>query len=232
MAMRFLVLLATTLAANALSVESGGVPVVTVVNNCPNTEVIYSIKGGDATPCNPSDCGSLTQVDTSNSFYVGFKPFHKYSNNNYGAATLAEVTPHSDGTADIDISRVEGFNYGVSMKDKDGAWSLVCNDVNCNDAYWLCDNSIGNKLFPATSKFSAKEIIITFCPANEADTDVFKAVNKCGKVERAQPTTQGPPYICQWNDWYDISKNGGTCVTGKIVDGKCAGANPVPVNTC
>jgi len=202
------------------------------VNNCPNTEVIYSIKGGDATPCNPSDCGSLTKVDTSNSFYVGFKPFHKYSNNNYGAATLAEVTPHSDGTADIDISRVEGFNYGVSMKDKDGAWSLVCNDVNCNDAYWLCDNSIGNKLFPATSKFSAKEIIITFCPANEADTDVFKAVNKCGKVERAQPTTQGPPYICQWNDWYDISKNGGTCVTGKIVDGKCAGANPVPVNTC
>ncbi|CAE7314272.1 unnamed protein product [Symbiodinium natans] len=209
----------------------GGLPVVTVVNNCPNTDVVYSINQGPAASCNPSDCGSLVKADTSNAFWIGFKPFNKFTNNNYGAATIAEVTPHSDGTADIDISRVEGFNYGVSMKDKGGDWSVVCNDVNCKDAYWLCDSSYGNKLFPATGKFASKEIVITFCPKKEADTDNFQNVNQCATVEREQATTTGPPYICQFNEWYDMT-NGGTCVTGTPEGGKCMGAAPSPINAC
>jgi len=211
--------------------ETGSGPtIVTMVNNCPNTQVLYS-KIGDSIKCEPSECGKLV-TDGANAFYLGEKPFNKFRNNNNGAATTIEFTPVSDGVVDVDISKIKGFNYGVSIKDKAGAWSLVCNGVNCKDAYWLCDDAQGNNLFSPNAMFSSKEVIVTWCPQGEADTDYFHSTNSCnGEVQNAQAADTKGPYICQFMDWYKIEEKGGTCVNGPVVNGKCKWKNK-PVYTC
>jgi len=217
-----------TYAATADVSITGGIPVVTVVNNCGgNTQVVYTGRStsGVATACDGLQCSDLVARtgNDNGAFFLGYKPFNIYSNNNFGGATIAEFMPHADGF-DIDISRVQGFNYGVSMKDKkpDG-WRLTCNDVNCNDAYWLCDDADGNPMFSPTTRFATREeMIITFCPQGEANTDYFHTTNRCnGVVQHKQAATTQGPYWCKVANpkvWQDL---GGTCVFGDVYGGMC-----------
>jgi len=213
---------------------SASTPRFTVRNNCgAGTTIIFAATTEDCQSA--GNCGQLAEdrfrSGQNVAFYVAPAPFNKWANNNYGAATLAELAPGGDGNVWIDISRVSGFNYGVTIKDDAGAWRLTCNDVNCNDAYWLCENSFGNRLFSPNDQFRTTALTVTFCPTGEADTDHFAQVNQCGFNPRAQPAGSTAPYICQWNENWDLGQ-GGTCVTGHVSGNKCQGASPIPLNQC
>jgi len=184
------------------SVTGSGKPIVTVVNNCPNTQVLYNgpATGGQQTACTGSKCSEFAAAGGA-AFYIG----------RYGWGTQAELTVF-DGGAWVDISRIEGFNHGVSIKDKAGVSpvNLVCNGVNCKDAYWLCDTAHGNLLFSPNTKLYANEIVVTFCPQGEADTDYFRSTNKCdGAVQNTQADTTKGSYRC-WGEFKPIT----TCESG------------------
>jgi len=209
-------------------------PKVTVKNNCGNdTTVIFAANAVDCQ--STGSCRELVENALSSNqnaaLYVAPYPFDKYSNNNYGAATLAELAPASNGDVWVDISRVSGFNHGVTIKSDAEVWRLTCNGVNCKDAYWLCDNSEGNQLFSPNSEFEGA-LTITFCPIDEDDTNYFEKANKCnGKNPRQQPEATNAPYICQGNSNWDLAQ-GGTCVTGQVEANQCKNASPEPVTSC
>ncbi|KAL7544931.1 hypothetical protein ACHAWF_008296 [Thalassiosira exigua] len=211
-------------------------PKVTVKNNC-GSDFTVVVGGSPARACNDEDCSAQATQAMSNGqniqLSIGPNPFDIWSNNNFGAATLAELMV-MDGGVWADISRVSGFNKGVTIKDDAGGWRLTCNDVNCNDAYWLCDNAFGNPLFSPNDQFATTALTITFCPNGEENTNYFESANKCGDLNpRRQAASTSAPYICQWNSGFDISQSG-TCVTGTLSsDGKyCQNANPRPVTSC
>ena len=108
-------------------------------------------------PCNPKDCGpqianSLNHPgDRGNVWlWLGAGTYDPFANNNFGAATMVELTLN-DATSkqlSVDISRVAGFNVGVAVygNEKD-PWKIVCKDVNCHDAYFLCDARPGDATY-------------------------------------------------------------------------------------
>ena len=224
--------------SQSLNLHTAVSPKVTVKNNCgDDTTVVFG--GAQIESCTDEDCGTRAESALNDGqnvqLYIGPSPFDKFSNNNFGAATLAELKMDGDDGVWADISRVSGFNKGVTIEDDAKAWRLTCNGVNCNDAYWLCDNGEGNKLFSPNAKFATTALTITFCPDGDDDTDYFASSNKCGDKAnpRAQDAQTSAPYICQWNDHLDISSSG-TCVTGQLsADGKyCEGATPKAVQSC
>lgn len=123
--------------------------------------------------------------------------------------TLAELYVPIDRNAWYDISKVAGFNVGVEIKYSMGTQDIVCADVNCPDAYYLCDIAVTNVFNPVYTGAPGGHFDITFCPESPSS----KPLNPPSRgVERMQVPTAGP-FTC------DVKINGHPTLPGTIVYG-------------
>jgi len=207
---------------------------IQVVNNCGSDSVVVcSVGGGEAQECTPT----VIQQATGNiNFSVtGGTSFNKYVNNNFGGATLAEIDPSSEF---INLSKIKGFNAGVQIKGEGSdPWKLTCLDVNCPDAYFLCDNAEGNPMFsPNSNKFPFQDkVVVTFCPDpnTETNSNHFASDNHCGFVSnKVHNPTAGTAYVC--TDWGGAVPTGNSprwCAEGFCDHVECPGGT-LSGNTC
>ena len=165
------------------------------MNNCGDNTIVVKNVNGDLEEAPPVIHQASGNINLS---VTGGTSFNPYVNNNFGGATLAELDVTSGF---IDISRVKGFNVGVQIKV--GAVKLTCMDVNCPDAYFLCDNAVGNPMFsPNTNTGFSGGVTVTFCPdpATETNSNIFASDNHCGFVSnKVKDPKAGTAYVC--TDW-------------------------------
>lgn len=242
-----------------LLIRSMAIPMdITVKNSCGTQHashtgpVLYDF--GVQKPCNPKDCGpqianSLNHPgDRGNVWlWLGAGTYDPFANNNFGAATMVELTLN-DATSkqlSVDISRVAGFNVGVAVygNEKD-PWKIVCKDVNCRDAYFLCDARPGDATYsnpcfsPVLYVDGSKPFTIEFCPPSKMEnTKQFQSVNHCADGEHdGNPRWQDPKYtyaICDWNAWWNFTAHPESlCFGGSVSNSKCVGAKESPVVKC
>jgi hypothetical protein len=168
---------------------------LTIYNNCGNdTAVYYGARSLEV----PSHCmygEYCTDFSHTNpAFWIARKG---YPTLNFGARTLVEFNFMDPYSIWWDISLVKGFNYGVQIiaKEKDGRPASVhpettCTNVNCKDAYWVCDTAWNNLFHPVYNTFGSEGIFdITFCP-NATDTEPIH------KHNRPRNVSGEPPFYC------------------------------------
>jgi hypothetical protein len=132
--------------------------------------------------------------NTNPAFWVAHKG---HGSLNFGARTLVEFNFMEPHTIWWDISLVKGFNYGVQIlaKTSNGNPASIhpettCTNVNCEDAYWVCDTAWNNLFHPVYNTFGGDAVFdITFCP-NATDTEPLY------KHTRPRDVSGSPPFYC------------------------------------
>lgn len=166
---------------------------VTVYNNCGDT--VFSSRHNGPVPGNCMN-GNFCSDFNSGDFNL-FVARGLWSN--VGARTLVEIVA-SGGRWNYDISKIKGFNVGASIE-YSGAHSVVCKDVNCPDAYNICE--VGSNAFnPVYSAPVGKGLVVTFCPGGSNSQPSignpnFKAVSGaapffCSCSNKVFATSQNP----------------------------------------
>lgn len=150
---------------------------LTIFNKCSSDYIVYYNGKAVNDQClNGNYCSDY--YGTNPAFYV-----KKLTDESQLGFTLVELNlPVGDRASYVDISRVTGFNVGASIKylyptndnskvvDK---YSIVCNDVNCEDAYQLCQVSENPAYNPVYRYPPGGYFDITFCP-NETNSNALR----------------------------------------------------------
>lgn len=160
---------------------------ITIKNSCTGTKTLVMDRGNGMEYCDQVDCEGLT-VGENAAFWINSEA----TGNDYGGATLAEVKIEAD-TLWYDVSKVKGFNEGIRITPSNGEHEVACHDVNCPDAYWLCDTG-ARELFNPNYRTSAPSVEIEFCYEG-ADSQPYNIPNKCGTTQREQ--TGSGPFSCE-----------------------------------
>jgi hypothetical protein len=169
---------------------------LTIYNNCGDDTAVFSGARSHQVSEACTDGRYCTEyAHTNPAFWVATKG---HQDQNFGARTLVEfnfIDPHSIWW---DISLVKGFNYGVQVvaKTRDGKPGgphpeTTCTNVNCKDAYWICDTAWNNLFSPVYNTYGTDIMFdITFCPMNVTDTLPLQ------KVTSKRHVSGDPPFYC------------------------------------
>jgi hypothetical protein len=183
--------------------KPAGEVVITIFNLCEGHSIYYNGK------LVPEDCLEGRYCNTytgSNPAFYAKKPMDRAEQ----GFTLAELNMPAGRNVWYDISRVTGFNVGIEIEYRyflpkrgglehdatDIGHSVLCSDVNCDDAYHLCDIAEQNKFNPVYNNPGGGAFIISFCPqADEPDGD-FASVplvpSSIGNPRRQADAGAGP----------------------------------------
>ena len=199
MAFKHAVLL-LSVAALALS-GAEGKGRISIVNNCPDT-VIYATTGMNAnTHPVPEQClgagKACEDYDGTNPAFFGV-PSGERPESTFCGQTRAELNMNMAGHGFWEnISKVKGFNYPIAIEAEGHHRKTVCNDVNCADAYWLCDTAWTNHFSPVykiPNEYS--HFTITFCPVDMEDSVPSAAPPADLDALRKMPHTHADAYWC------------------------------------
>ena len=191
----------------------------TIFNKCSSDYIVYyNGKAVDDKCLNGNYCSDY--YGTNPAFYV-----KKISDDTQLGFTLVELNiPIGDRASYVDISRVTGFNVGASIKysypTNDNStvvdnYSIVCNDVNCRNGYFLCDLAVSNRFSPVYRYPPGGSFDITFCP-NETNTEPLNP----SPIDN--PRVQDPnagPFTCDVKvNWEQNPQLYGTIVYGGAIE--------------
>jgi hypothetical protein len=188
----------------------GGGPIgrgVTIINKCSGYTVYYN--------GNPVRAGCLGGNYCND--YNGNNPalyVARPGENGLIGHTLVELNIPNNAAVWYDISKITGFNVGAKIEytvNGAAAHTIVCNDVNCADAYWLCDIAVQNKFNPVYTSPPNGGFRVTFCP-NEGNSNPGNP-SPLG-VQRRQPNINAGPFTCRVKLF-----GGNPSLPGTIVEG-------------
>lgn len=171
---------------------------LTIFNNCGSEyKVYYNGKLVGAECLQGQYCATYSGKNPA--FYV-----KKETDNIQLGFTLVELNLPFNRDVWYDISRVTGFNVGAKIDytysrptndtviDVVGH-SVICNNVNCNDAYFLCDIAEANKFNPVYKNPYGGAFAITFCPnSNNSEPLVASPIGN----PRFQKNQSAGPFTC------------------------------------
>jgi len=187
----------------------GGGPIsngVTIINNCAGYTVYRSGQPVRAGCLGGNYCNDFQGSNPA--FYV-----KKPDDNFFLGYTFVELNIPSGQAVWYDISKITGFNFGAKIEysvNGDAGHTVVCNDVNCPDAYWLCDIAVTNKFNPVYTHPPGGGFRVTFCP-NEGNSQPTNP-SPLG-VQRRQSNPGAGPFTCR------VKIYGNPSLPGTIVDG-------------
>lgn len=130
--------------------------------------------------------------------------------------TLAELYLPTEGPYWWDISKVAGFNVGVEIKYSGTTLHTVtrCTEVNCEDAFFLCDIAVQNIYYPVYRGEVGGFIDITFCPSGDNSIPLRPPP---GGVRRVQESPENGPFTCEVKLWDKNIELDGTVVQGGAI---------------
>lgn len=172
---------------------------LTIFNKCPSEYFVYYNGKEVGDQClNGNYCNDY--YGTNPAFYVKQK-----SDDPQLGFTLVELNLPIDRDVWYDISRVTGYNVGaridytytnlnsdtVENNSLNVGHSIVCADVNCEDAYHLCDIAEANVFSPVYRNPSGGSFAITFCP-NETNSQPINP----SSIGNPRPQESTGPFTC------------------------------------
>lgn len=196
---------------------------LTIFNKCSSDYIVYYNGKAVNDQClNGNYCSDY--YGTNPAFYV-----KKLSDESQLGFTLVELNIPIDRDIWYDISRVTGFNVGARIDyrytnvtadtvEDDSlivGHSIVCTDVNCKDAYHLCDIAEANVFSPVYRNPSGGSFAITFCP-DETNSEPINP-SSIGNPREQDPNTG--PFTCDVKvNWEQNPQLYGTIVYGGAID--------------
>lgn len=183
-----------------------GEVVVTIFNLCDGYDIFYNGQRVPDDCLNGNYCGRYTG---GNPAFYAKKPGDRAEQ----GFTLVELNLPAGRNVWYDISRVTGFNVGAEIEYRyflpkrgglehdatDIGHTIICSDVNCDDAYHLCDIAEQNKFNPVYNNPGGGAFIISFCPErDEPDGDVTSVPLVPSSIgnPRKQPDPTAGPFTC------------------------------------